>query len=56
MGLLRFDPPTKSSIRVLERLGFRREGYLREHYLLHGGPQDGVLFGLLRAEFEPAGK
>jgi [ribosomal protein S5]-alanine N-acetyltransferase len=44
------DPRNGPSIRSLERLGFQREGYLREHYLVNGETQDGVLFGLLRSE------
>jgi RimJ/RimL family protein N-acetyltransferase len=44
------DPRNSPSLRALERLGFRREGYLREHYLVNGETQDGVLFGLLRSE------
>jgi RimJ/RimL family protein N-acetyltransferase len=45
------DPRNERSIRALERLGFRREGLLREHYLVHGEAQDGVLYGLLRSEW-----
>jgi ribosomal-protein-alanine N-acetyltransferase len=45
------DPRNGRSIRSLERLGFQREGYLREHYWVNGELQDGILFGLLRSEF-----
>lgn len=45
------DPRNEPSIRTLERLGFRREGVLREHYLLHGEPQHAVVYGLLRADW-----
>jgi RimJ/RimL family protein N-acetyltransferase len=45
------DPRNERSIRTLERLGFRREGCLREHYLVHGEPQDSILYGLLRSEW-----
>jgi RimJ/RimL family protein N-acetyltransferase len=52
------DPRNAPSIRALERLGFRREGALREHYLSQGQPQDAVVYGLLRSEWarnaEPA--
>jgi RimJ/RimL family protein N-acetyltransferase len=44
------DPRNAASIRCLERLGFRREGYLRERYHVNGEIQDSVLFGLLRPE------
>ena len=42
------EPRNDRSIRVLERAGFEREGYLRERYLLDGEWQDAVLYGLLR--------
>jgi RimJ/RimL family protein N-acetyltransferase len=45
------DPRNAPSIRALERLGFRREGVLREHYLVQGEPQDAVVYGLLRSEW-----
>jgi RimJ/RimL family protein N-acetyltransferase len=54
LGLYRItadvDPRNARSIRSLERLGFQREGYLREHYRVSGEVQDGILFGLLRSE------
>jgi ribosomal-protein-alanine N-acetyltransferase len=40
------------SCRLLERLGFRREGVMREHYLIQGRRVDEVLYGLLRHEWE----
>ncbi len=45
------DPRTAPSIRALERLGFIREGVLREHYLVQGEIQDAILYGLLRSEW-----
>ena len=39
------------SQRVLERLGFQREGVQREADLLRGERSDRVLFGLLRSEW-----
>jgi RimJ/RimL family protein N-acetyltransferase len=45
------DPRNVPSIRTLERLGFRREGLLRQHYLVAGEPQDAVVYGLLRSEW-----
>jgi ribosomal-protein-alanine N-acetyltransferase len=44
------DPRNIPSTHVLERLGFRKEGYLRERYHMNGEIQDAVLFGLLRHE------
>ncbi len=43
-----------ASIRLLERLGFRREGLLRAHYLIGGIPVDHLTYGLLRDERRPA--
>ncbi len=48
------DPRNASSIKVLEGLGFRREGCQRERYLLGGEEQDALLFGLLRSEWREA--
>ncbi len=45
------DPRNTRSIQVLERAGFRREGYQRERHQLHGELQDAVLYGLLRREW-----
>jgi RimJ/RimL family protein N-acetyltransferase len=47
------DPRNERSIRVLERLGFEREGYLRERYHVNGELQDAVLYGLLRRDWVP---
>ncbi len=44
------DPRNTASLRLLERLGFRREGYLRERYFKDGEIQDSVFFGLLRQD------
>jgi len=46
------DPRNSPSIRVLERLGFRREGLLREHYWVQDEPQDGLVYGLLGSEWQ----
>ena len=46
------DPRNGASIRALERVGFEREGYLRERYHLQGELQDPVLYGLLRLDWE----
>lgn len=45
------DPRNAASIRSLERLGFRREGYLRERWIVGGKICDTVLFGLLCHEW-----
>ena len=41
-----------ASCRVLEKAGFVREGTLREHYLINGVPENEILFGLLKHEWE----
>jgi [ribosomal protein S5]-alanine N-acetyltransferase len=41
------DPRNDRSLNLLERLGFQREGYLRERYHEHGETQDTVFLGLL---------
>jgi RimJ/RimL family protein N-acetyltransferase len=46
------DPRNLSSIRLLEGVGFQREGFLRERYHLNGEIQDALFYGLLRPEFE----
>jgi [ribosomal protein S5]-alanine N-acetyltransferase len=56
LGLYRLeadaDPRNRASIRALERLGFKQEGYLRGRYHLHGEIQDAILFGLLRPDWD----
>jgi len=45
------DPQNERSLRVLERQGFRREGYLRERWHHLGEVRDGVFLGLLRSDW-----
>jgi [ribosomal protein S5]-alanine N-acetyltransferase len=40
-----------ASYRVLEKSGYKREGFLREHFLVNGSPVNEILFGILRREF-----
>ena len=47
------DPENVGSLRLLERLGFSREGLLRQRYLEHGAFQDSVFLGLLSHEWHP---
>lgn len=42
------DPRNKASARVLERLGFREEGYMPERWIVHGEMADTVFYGLLK--------
>lgn len=45
------DPRNVRSIGLLERLGWTREGLLRERYHVHGELQDTAFLGLLRREW-----
>lgn len=45
------DPRNDASIRTLERLGFQREGLLRERWHVNGEIQDALFYGLLRHEW-----
>jgi len=45
------DPRNTRSLRMLEELGFSREGFQRECYLVGDEWQDAVLFGLLRRDW-----
>jgi [ribosomal protein S5]-alanine N-acetyltransferase len=40
------------SLRLMARLGFVREGVLRQHETYRGQKQDVILFGLLRNEYQ----
>lgn len=44
------DPRNTRSIGVLERHGFKREGFLREKYYLWDEWQDAALYGLLKTD------
>jgi [ribosomal protein S5]-alanine N-acetyltransferase len=54
LGLRRFeadiDPRNAPSIGLVERLGFQREGYMRERWLVAGEICDSAMFGLLAHE------
>jgi ribosomal-protein-alanine N-acetyltransferase len=41
-----------ASCRVLQKLGFIQEGFLREHYMINGIPENEILFGLLKHEWK----
>ena len=44
-----------ASARVLEAVGFRREGLLREYFVLHGERVDNYLYAILRRDYLPSG-
>ena len=45
------DPRNEASWRLLEKLGFRREGLLRNRWRVDGEVCDSFLYGLLREEY-----
>ena len=50
------DTRNAASTRVLERLGFRREGTLREDCVVDGEVSDSHVYGLLRREWPAEGE
>lgn len=54
MGLRRLeaevDPRNRSSARLLQGLGFTKEGLLRERWVTKGEARDVEIYGLLRNE------
>ncbi len=48
------DPRNLASARSLERLGFVREGLLRERWIVNGEISDTALYGLLRSDWDAA--
>jgi ribosomal-protein-alanine N-acetyltransferase len=46
------DPRNGASARVLERLGFRHEGLLRERWIVGGQICDTAFYGLLRRDWD----
>ena len=45
------DPRNTASARALERLGFTREGHLRERWIVAGEKSDSLIYGLLAREW-----
>ena len=39
-----------ASCKLLEKIGFKREGLLREHFIVNGDPANEAYYGLLRRE------
>lgn len=46
------DPRNEASGRALERLGFRKEGYMPERWIVHGETADTVFYGLLKRDWD----
>ena len=57
LGLERITAEVHSSnsrmLGLVEKLGFKQEGVLRQHETRQGIKEDVHLFGLLRGEFQP---
>jgi ribosomal-protein-alanine N-acetyltransferase len=49
------DPRNASSLRLIERVGFVREGVQRERWFVGGEVQDSALYGLLARDYAAAG-
>ena len=47
------DPRNLASAQTLERLGFLKEGYLRDRWIVNEEVSDTALYGLLRREWQP---
>lgn len=48
------DPRNTASARSLEKLGFKREGYLRERWIVGEEVSDSAIYGLLAREWKSA--
>ena len=46
------DPRNLASAKTLERLGFQKEGHLRERWIVNDEVSDTALYGLLRREWQ----
>jgi ribosomal-protein-alanine N-acetyltransferase len=46
------DPRNTGSQRVLEKLGFRKEGFMPERWIVDGVPADTAFYGLLRSYWD----
>lgn len=46
------DPLNAGSVACIEKLGFSREGLLRERWIKEGQVSDSVIYGLLRRDWE----
>ena len=49
---LRTSARYEAAIRVYERLGFVKEGAMRQHYYIDGVYEDKILYSILRTEFD----
>lgn len=49
------DPRNLAAVKLLERLGFVKEGQLRERWIVDGAKSDSAVYGLLRSEWKASG-
>jgi [ribosomal protein S5]-alanine N-acetyltransferase len=45
------DPRNEASGKVLEKLGFKREGYMKERWIVNGEICDTIFYGLLKSNW-----
>ncbi len=45
-------PTNTPSLKLIEQIGFRKEGHLKEHYFKNGIAEDSILYGLLKSEYK----
>ncbi len=50
------DPRNTSSLQLIERLGFRKEGHFKESYFLRGEWVDDIIYAILRREWVGNGR
>jgi len=46
------DPRNLAATKLLERLGFIKEGQLRERWIVEGAKSDSAMYGLLRRDWK----
>ncbi|MBA3284939.1 MAG: GNAT family N-acetyltransferase, partial [Nitrosopumilus sp.] len=46
------DPNNSNSIRLLERLNFRKEAHFKESLFVNGEWKDDVIYGILKSEWK----
>lgn len=50
------DPRNTGSTKTIHRLGFSKEGYMRERWIVGDEVSDSEVYGLLRRDWPPAGE
>ena len=46
------DPRNEASAKLLERMAFQKEGYMRERWIVNGEICDTAFYGLIKREWE----